>query len=55
MTTTNAHAVPAASAPVPAGESAWAPLRHKWFRWLWLAQMASSVGGWMQTVAAQWL
>jgi MFS family permease len=55
VTTTNAHAVPAASAPVPAGESAWAPLRHKWFRWLWLAQMASSVGGWMQTVAAQWL
>jgi MFS family permease/quinol monooxygenase YgiN len=35
--------------------SAWAPLRHPWFRRLWIAQFASSVGGWMQTVAAQWL
>ncbi|MGC9670780.1 MFS transporter [Planosporangium sp. 12N6] len=55
MTTTNTHAAPAASAPAPGGPSAWAPLRHKWFRALWLAQFASSVGGWMQTVAAQWL
>jgi MFS family permease len=47
--------MPAASAPLPGGESAWAPLRHTWFRRLWLAQMASSMGGWMQTVAAQWL
>jgi MFS family permease/quinol monooxygenase YgiN len=48
--------MPAASAPVVEGTgSAWAPLRHKWFRRLWLAQFASSVGGWMQTVAAQWL
>jgi MFS family permease/quinol monooxygenase YgiN len=55
VTTTNAHAAAAASAPLPGGTSAWAPLRHLWFRRLWLAQMASSMGGWMQTVAAQWL
>jgi MFS family permease len=35
--------------------SAWAPLRHPWYRRLWLAQMASNIGTWMQTVAAQWL
>ncbi|NJC70780.1 MFS transporter [Planosporangium thailandense] len=53
MTTTGAQAAPAAGAP--GGSSAWAPLRHTWFRRLWLAQLASSMGGWMQTVAAQWL
>lgn len=34
--------------------SAWAPLRRPVFRTLWLAQLGSNVGGWMQTVAAQW-
>ncbi len=39
-----------------AGESsAWAPLRQRAFRWLWLGVLISSVGTWMQTVGAQWL
>ncbi|NUP53464.1 MAG: MFS transporter [Catenulispora sp.] len=36
-------------------DSAWAPLRQPVFRALWLAQFASNVGSWMQTVGAQWL
>ncbi|WP_333776206.1 MFS transporter [Streptomyces sp. IBSBF 3136] len=36
------------------GVSAWAPLRRRVFRSLWLAQLVSNVGSWMQTVAAQW-
>ena len=36
--------------------SAWAPLRlFPVFRALWIAQFASNVGTWMQTVGAQWL
>jgi MFS family permease len=36
--------------------SAWAPLRsYPVFRALWIAQFASNVGTWMQTVGAQWL
>lgn len=36
--------------------SAWAPIRdHPIFRALWIAQFASNVGTWMQTVGAQWL
>jgi MFS family permease len=31
------------------------PLRIKVFRMLWLAQLASMIGTWMQTVGAQWL
>jgi len=34
---------------------AWSPLRHRVFRALYLAQFASNVGTWMQTVGAQWL
>lgn len=34
---------------------AFAPLWTRTFRDMWLAQFASNVGGWMQTVAAQWL
>jgi MFS family permease len=37
------------------GPGGFAPLRHKTFRTLWLAQFTSNVGGWMQTVGAQWL
>ncbi|MFK0106924.1 MFS transporter [Streptomyces sp. NPDC091217] len=40
----------------PSGtESPWAPLHLRVFRTLWLAQFVSNVGGWMQTVGAQWL
>ena len=35
--------------------SAWAPLRIRLFRTLWLAALVSNVGTWMQTVGAQWL
>jgi predicted MFS family arabinose efflux permease len=33
----------------------WAPFRHRLFAAMWEAQFVSNVGGWMQTVAAQWL
>jgi len=36
------------------GAGALAPLRVKLFRALWIASLVSSIGGWMQTVGAQW-
>ena len=49
----------AAGRPAPmseAGEpSAWAPLRRRAFRWLWLGVLIGWIGFWMQTVGAQWL
>lgn len=36
-------------------QSAWAPLAQPLFRALWIAQLASNIGTWMQTVGAQWL
>ena len=50
----NAQSVDTTAAGATAGGSAWAPLRHPMFRALWLAQTGSNLGGWMQTVAAQW-
>jgi MFS family permease len=47
--------VTAAFAPGTSPPSAWAPLRHPLYRALWIAQLASNVGTWMQTVGAQWL
>jgi MFS family permease len=35
--------------------SAWAPLKIRLFRALIIAQFASNIGTWMQTVGAQWL
>ncbi len=35
--------------------SAWHPLIHTWFRWLWIASIASNIGTWMQNVGAAWL
>jgi MFS family permease len=32
-----------------------APLLIAIFRWLWLAQLVSNVGSWMQSVGAQWM
>jgi MFS family permease len=49
-----ASAAPA-SAPTAADSSAWAPLRQRAFRWLWLGVLISWTGTWMQTVGAQWL
>ncbi len=34
--------------------SAWAPLGITVFRVLWIAQLGSNIGTWMQTVGAQW-
>ena len=34
--------------------SPWAPLRRRMFLILWLANLGSSIGTWMQTVGAQW-
>jgi MFS family permease len=39
----------------PQVPSLWAPLRVGAFRALWLAQLASMLGTWMQTVGAQWV
>jgi MFS family permease len=47
-------AQPALTEPAPAA-SAWAPFRHRLFAAMWGAQFVSNIGGWMQTVAAQWL
>ena len=35
--------------------SAWAPLRIRVFRMMWLVALASNIATWMQTVGAQWL
>src|SRR5213592_725884 len=43
------------TAPRDAPTSAWAPLRIPLFRALLIAQFASNIGTWMQTVGAQWL
>jgi MFS family permease len=43
------------TAPRDAPISAWAPLRIPLYRALLMAQFASNVGTWMQTVGAQWL
>jgi MFS family permease len=40
--------------PVAKG-SAWAPFHSRSFTAMWSGQFVSNVGGWMQTVAAQWL
>lgn len=47
MTTTLA---PTTKAPSPA----WAPLRNRVYRVLFIAQLVSNIGLWMQTVGAQW-
>ena len=45
----------AAGSASPDAATAWSPLRIMAFRALWLAQLASMIGTWMQTVGAQWL
>lgn len=40
---------------LPEAGSAWAPLAARVFRALWIAQLVSNIGSWMQTVGAQWL
>ncbi|HEV3077462.1 MAG TPA: MFS transporter, partial [Thermoanaerobaculia bacterium] len=50
----DAGAGPSAGAPA-APLSAWSPLRHRLFRWLWIATVASNVGTWLQNVGASWM
>ncbi len=40
--------------PAPSA-STWAPLRAGPYRAIWFADVTSNIGGWMQTVGAQWL
>ncbi|HEY2148294.1 MAG TPA: MFS transporter, partial [Pirellulales bacterium] len=35
--------------------STWSPLAYTWFRWLWIANVVSNVGTWMQNAGAAWL
>ena len=35
--------------------TAWRPLRHTLFRWLWIATFMSNIGNWMQDVGGVWL
>ncbi|RDI67297.1 MFS transporter [Nocardia pseudobrasiliensis] len=43
------------TAPSTVAVSTWAPLTSRVFRALWIAQLVSNLGTWMQTVGAQWL
>jgi predicted MFS family arabinose efflux permease len=45
---------PDSSAP-PSARSALGPLRHPFFRALWLATLFSNIGTWVQSVGAAWL
>lgn len=42
------------TAAAPQRSGALAPLGVAIFRWLWIAGVVSNIGGWMQTVGAQW-
>lgn len=44
---------PASTSTAPI--STWAPLRSPVYRMLWIAQLVSNLGTWMQTVGAQWM
>ena len=37
------------------GPSAWAPLRHRPFRALWLATVVANLAVWMQNIGAAWM
>lgn len=54
MTASAVPTVDGTPAP-PARPSPWAPLRHRVFRALFAAQLASNVGSFFQAVAAAWL
>jgi len=56
MATAPAEA-PAAPAPAASARpsSPWRPLGQPVFRWLWIAQTASNVGTWFQSVGASWM
>lgn len=35
--------------------SSWSPLKYKIFRWIWIANVVSNVGTWMQNTAMAWV
>ncbi|HTK12569.1 MAG TPA: MFS transporter [Xanthobacteraceae bacterium] len=41
--------------PMAPTRSPWSPFRHKVYRLLWIATVASNVGAWMYSAAASWL
>jgi MFS family permease len=49
------HAVTAAPGSADPDASAWAPLRIRVFRWLWIAGLVSNLGTYMHNVGASWL
>jgi len=53
MTDTSTTPTPTVAAVTPS-TSALGPLKITLFRALWIASLVSSIGGWMQTVGAQW-
>ncbi len=53
MDTASEGPVPSVT-PATVDTSPWAPLRNRWFRWLWPAMLVAYLGVWMQTVGAQW-
>lgn len=59
MAETNPAITEATAAPPPLTNkvvaSAYAPLHHRLFRWLFIASIASNIGTWMQNVGAAWL
>jgi len=46
---------PAAGASPAGPGGTWAPLALSTYRWLWVAQLVSNIGTWMQSVGAQWM
>lgn len=47
---------PAGISPTsPPRSGTWTPLIYTWFRWLWIANIVSNIGTWMQNVGAAWL
>jgi MFS family permease len=55
LTARRQDVVMASKSTVSPGSSSWAPLRVSAFRSLWIAQLFSLIGTWMQMVGAQWL
>src|SRR5437763_8568540 len=59
MAETTPASTEATAAPPPLTNkvvaSAYAPLQHRLFRWLFIASVASNIGTWVQNVGAAWL
>lgn len=51
----NTPSPPPKIAPAPGEDGAWAPLRERMFRTMWLAILGSNIGTWINDVAAAWV